>query len=346
VSVYTLSFHADYACRHSGACCTAGWSIPVEPRLVPILGVELLVPDARGTCVNFDRNSRLCVVQREHGEDMLPGSCYQFPRRALIDDRGTFVTLSNFCPTAATLLCASAAPLAIVCSPAAFPESRVYEGLDARGQWPPLVRPGLLFDLGSYSRWEQFVVSTLADGGPPDTALARIGAAAEALRTWTPQCGSFDAWVTRSLSAASTDAAALLMYERLRTVGAYQTLRRFVPEGLTAPPSLSADLDVVDAGLRPHEQVVRRYLAAKAFASWSAYQGRGLRTMVAELIVAEFVLRVECERARLAARRALDRPLLIEAIRQSDLFLVHLIDRPSMVEWLGEIETITTPLCP
>jgi len=26
----TLTIHADYACRHAGACCTSGWPIPIE----------------------------------------------------------------------------------------------------------------------------------------------------------------------------------------------------------------------------------------------------------------------------------------------------------------------------
>jgi hypothetical protein len=29
-AVYSLSIHADYRCRHSGACCTADWDVPVE----------------------------------------------------------------------------------------------------------------------------------------------------------------------------------------------------------------------------------------------------------------------------------------------------------------------------
>jgi hypothetical protein len=30
MAVYSLSIHADYRCRHSGACCTADWDVPVE----------------------------------------------------------------------------------------------------------------------------------------------------------------------------------------------------------------------------------------------------------------------------------------------------------------------------
>jgi hypothetical protein len=299
----------------------------------------------------------LCEVQREHGENTLPGACYQFPRRALIDDRGTFVALSNFCPTAAALLCESDGELAIVASPPAFPEERVYEGLDARGQWPPLVRPGVLFDLASYSRWETFIVSTFASGVSPGTALARIAATAERLRAWTPACGTFDSWMTdswmtTSLQPPATDSNAVAIYDRFRAPDAFEQLRRFVPEGLSAPPALSEMTNVTELGSSLESRAVNRYLASKAFASWCAYESRGIRTLVAELFVSELVLRVECERACRAARRApfggrnsdaqgrLDRSVMIEAIRQSDLLLMHLIDRPRMIEWLGQIEEI------
>jgi hypothetical protein len=29
-AVFALSIHADYRCRHSGACCSADWDVPVE----------------------------------------------------------------------------------------------------------------------------------------------------------------------------------------------------------------------------------------------------------------------------------------------------------------------------
>lgn len=288
--------------------------------------------------MHFDRGSRLCEVQREHGEGMLPASCYQFPRRALTDDRGTFVALSNFCPTAATLLYESDAELAIVASPAAFPERRVYEGLDARGQWPPLVRPGLLFELESYSRWEAFMVSTLAGGRSVGTALVRIAAAAERLRTWTPDCGPFDAWLPSALQRSAIDSGGLHIHDRFRMSDTYEQLRRLVPEGLTAPPALSEFTSIDERAFNAESRAVLRYLASKAFASWSAYESRGIRTLVAELFASALVVHVECERACRAAGRALDRTLMIEAIRQSDLFLMHLIDRPRMVEWLGQVE--------
>lgn len=262
------------------------------------------------------------------------------PRRALIDDRDTFVALSNFCPTAATLLYDSDAELAIVASPAAFPEGRLYEGLDARGQWPPLVRPGLLFDLESYSRWEAFVVSVLTNTSSVDTSLARIAAAAETLRAWSPHVGPFNLWMSDALKQIATGSTDMSIYDRFRAPEAYERLRQFIPEGLLAPQSPPDISNVGERDLSAVSRAARRYLASKAFASWCAYESRGIRTLVAELFASELVLRVECERACRATGRSLDRSLMIEAIRQSDLLLMHLIDRPRMVEWLGQVEAI------
>jgi hypothetical protein len=69
---------------------------------------------------------------------------------------------------------------------------------------------------------------------------------------------------------------------------------------------------------------VNRYLAAKAFASWTAYQGRGIRTIVRGLDAALALVRVEAARQCRNASRPLDRDLLLEAFRASDFLLNHL----------------------
>jgi hypothetical protein len=79
-------------------------------------------------------------------------------------------------------------------------------------------------------------------------------------------------------------------------------------------------------------------LGTKAFASWTAYQSEGIRTQVAELFVTAAVLRVECVRACIAAQRLLDSALLHAAVRQTDLLLVHLVDRELLLPWLGKAE--------
>src|SRR6185436_3306684 len=127
--VRALSIHADYRCRHSGVCCTLHWDVPMalpvyrslkeavatgrlktSPEaagLDPfVVNPELPEDEAAvfervdsGACVFFDRESRLCVVHRDLGEDALATTCRTFPRLAVQDALGTVVTLSHFCPT-------------------------------------------------------------------------------------------------------------------------------------------------------------------------------------------------------------------------------------------------------
>jgi hypothetical protein len=72
--------------------------------------------------------------------------------------------------------------------------------------------------------------------------------------------------------------------------------------------------------------VLRRYAAAKIFASWAAYQGDGVEAIRRVARIAAAALRVESARQCLLHQRALDRELLTEAMRQSDLLLVHYAD--------------------
>jgi hypothetical protein len=83
---------------------------------------------------------------------------------------------------------------------------------------------------------------------------------------------------------------------------------------------------------------VRRWLAAKAFASWLALQGEGLRTAVVGLRVALGVLRAEALRGCAEAGRPLDAHLLKEAIRRADLLLVHLADPEALARRLSRCE--------
>jgi hypothetical protein len=358
--VYALNVHADYACRHSGACCTAGWNIPVEPANVALLGGEWLLPDASGACPKHDRAAHRCRVHRDHGEAALPDSCRHFPRRSLIDPRGTFVSLSHFCPTAASLLLDSDAPLAIVDTPAAFPQDRTYDGLDARQGWPPLLRPDVLFDFQSFDLWEQFLVATLGSPvGDVSTALITIADAAERLRDWPVERGPLVEWTASALNPslasapvralATSDATmthdaadAAWRYERLNRADAFQAVCGTVPHGLSAP-ELPEHLDEWDAAWvasqwSGHSRAVRRFLCAKAFGSWTSYQSRGIRTQVAELFVAATILRVECVRACARAGRSLDRETLLDAVRMTDWLLVHLVDREHLMTWLGRAE--------
>lgn len=350
--IFSLSAHADYTCRHSGACCTADWAIPVEADRRAVLGTEVLRPGDHGGCHFHDRDARRCRVHRDHGDAMLPSACYHFPRRALIDDRGVFVSLSHFCPTAAELLIQSPGPLTIVEMPRAFPADRQYEGLDARGTWAPLVKVDLLFDHQSYARWERYVVTTLDEPEADSawTGLGTLAATAEYLRGWTPEVGPLEGHVStleRRAWTATERRDAWRRYERFADLAAYEQLLALVPAGLRVP-SLSAKLyemwTSVDTEVIVPPRVTRRYLAAKAFGSWAAYDAFGVRTAIAELALAALVLQVEAARvvAGEGQLRALDTPALVEVVRAADWLLVHLVDRPALMTWLGTIEDRTS----
>jgi hypothetical protein len=149
--VFSLSIHADYRCRHSGRCCSVDWDVPLElpvyrsltaamtagrlktapaaAGLEPFMAGPDLPADtaaifnrtAEGICTFFEPSSRLCIVHRDLGETALAATCRLFPRVAVRARRGTFMGLSHFCPTAASLLFRSDVPLAIVSAPPAFP---------------------------------------------------------------------------------------------------------------------------------------------------------------------------------------------------------------------------------
>jgi hypothetical protein len=339
--VYALNAHASFSCRHSGACCTAGWAIPVEPDKRARIPVAWLTPDTSGACPEFDRATHLCRIHRDHGEPMLPESCRHFPRRALLDDRGTFITLSHFCPTASRLLVESTAPLAVVGLAGREP-SRVYEGLDARGEWPPLLRPGVLFDYESFDVWIRFAVQTLGNATAPATALGQVGVVADRVRNWRVEDGPLLDWtraaVERTVSARELTVAFAHHDERSRTER-YERVRQSVLAGMRVP-TIPDDLEIVhrrwlaeawESDARP----AGRYLAARVFAAWTPYQSRDIRVHIAELRIAEAVIYIEAARVCAARQAPLDVEGWIAAIRASDWLLMHVVDRDALLAWLN-----------
>lgn len=239
---YWLNFHLPYACRHSGACCKAGWPIPVEPARAAFLGRGHTLPRrGDGTCVFHNG----CCTVYEHR----PMSCVHFPYVCLIDPRGVHVTLSHYCPTAASLLFDHRGPIEIVEGPPPVPGLEIPEGLDARESLPPLRE-----------------------------ARPKTQAPGPSLMSWD----EFSAWER----------------EEIQAVGALAGDSEFAP-------------------------VIERYLAAKVFASWAAYRDDGVSSIREAVRDAHRVLLAEIETACHDAGRTLDAALLLNAIRQADLRLLH-----------------------
>jgi Fe-S-cluster containining protein len=390
--VRALSIHADYRCRHTGACCTSGWDIPVEPETeerlraalrsgglrlrdrddpipltfpstepepascfrsvasLPAGARVILRTDGAGRCVFFDprrRPSGLCTVHGGLGEEALPSACRHFPRVVTLTPLGVSVTLSHYCPTAAATLFGDEA-LRIVEDPPAFPSGWPYEGLDAREALPPLLRPDVLMDWPSLERWERFAVSVLSqEGRSPETALDVLATAAEDARRWTPERGAFGEYLEDVLEAAAARSSPRDPAGRgSRGVG-WQLVADSVPRGALLPVAPEGLGEAHDRWVAPAwpalARPIRRWLAAKAFASWIALQGEGLRTTVAFLRVALGVLRVEAARGSAEAARVLDGDLLQGAVRRADLLLLHLVDPEALARRISRGEAAEGP---
>jgi Fe-S-cluster containining protein len=311
----------------------------------------LLQARADGCCVFLESsNGRSCAIHRHLGHRALPSACRHFPRVSLTDARGTFVRVSHYCPTAARLLFRDDVSLAIERDPPAFPADGEYEGLDATHVLPPLLRPGVLHSLASFGAWERFAVGVLArDDVSAEDALGLIGGAAEEMRAWTPAHGPVDvhiartaaAWLARSAPRARDDVDGPRLEEL--AAGVYAS----VPPQVASPAPLA---DVHEgwnrfaiARWQAQARPVRRFLASHAFASWTAYQGGGLRTAVHALWAVLAVLQAECVRACRTAARPLDDDLLFEAIRTSDLWLLHLAAPDALVARLSRCEPLRPP---
>ena len=288
--------HVPYACRHSGACCSSAWPIAVERTRAAAIGLLrgdgswLLpapggAPELAGTIAVTDSGHCVfhrggCEIQLAYGHAALPTACQHFPREVLIDGRGARVTLSHYCPTALDLLFEHAGPVTIVEGPPAIPVGDP-EGLDARDVLPPLLTEGVLTDLEGYTAWEAHLIDVLTadDGETAEESLTRLRSDLAAVQRWRPG--------RRSLS---------------------DEIRRL--------PKRPARWQPLPA---PDEVIIRRYLAARAFASWMAYQGGGLAAVLGSLRFGLSILR--SQRTHLPLK---------EALRQTDLHILHLMPRDEL----------------
>ena len=373
--VYSLSIHADYRCHRSGICCTSDWDVPVELPLYRSLGEALTagrlrpavdvsgdavlvtapdLPDdaaamvARtpgGDCVFYHRHSGLCVIHRDMGSAELPATCQHFPRLALSDRRGTFITLTHYCPTAASMLFREDTVLEIVESPSAFPPAE-YQGLTITPQdWPPLLHPHMLMDHSGYAAWERHMVARCAVDAPtPESVIATLLRDARQLRQYQPQHGPLERAVGL-LPAGYVDATTPA--ELGESLERYAEAIGAVPEDMKPPPDeeglVEAYVDLVRHEWARWDRPLKRYVAGKAFASWTAYQGRGVLSIVRGLDAALALVRVEAARQCRNAGRALDGNLLREAFRDADFMLNHLAAGDALADTWSR-EDLATPI--
>jgi hypothetical protein len=213
-------------------------------------------------------------------------------------------------------------------------------------------------DWPGLERWERFAVSVLADEErSPEHALEVLAGAAEGARRWTPENGPLEEHLERALEEALVREGQPAPPACLEALGdepryardpasrgsrAWALVASCVPYPALLPPAPEgvdgADERWVAPSWPEVGRPVRRWLAARAFASWLALQGDGLRTTALGLRVALGVLRAEAARGCAEAGRALDEELLKEAVRRADLLLVHLAEPDALARRLSRCE--------
>lgn len=230
------------------------------------IGPDRVAPSRpTGDCVFFEADAgRLCTIHRRGGPALLPSVCRHFPRVIVKDARGTSVTLSHYCPTAAGLLFTEA-PLSIVEAPPALSLGGVLEGLDATNVLPPLLSKDVLMDWDGYTAWEEAAIALFnVDGIAPEQAVDTVLAVTERISTWKPGRESLSSMVRREFSVAM-DAA------RWR-----------------------------DGGWGEYARPINAFLAAHAFASWAVYEPGGLRSVPAAVSKALRLLAQNNDRGQLS----------------------------------------------
>jgi hypothetical protein len=256
-------------------------------------------------CVFYDADGRRCAVQGALGHDALPLACRQFPRVSLQDPRGTSITLSHYCPTAAAMLDTSDR-VTIQTDAPAFPPHGEYVGLDATSSLPPLLRPDMLMDWESWWDWERLSVELLMSSDSVSAAVRGLARAVEHARPWKSADGPLLGRVREAFDRArgAVDVAPWPDDE----------LQKRREEILAAIPTTLRPAIRSARASAPADRTVSRLLAAHAFANWTAHLGRGLRTWL----------------------RSVEAPLvLIQSgldVRTVDLWLRHLVDPKPLAE--------------
>jgi hypothetical protein len=231
-------------------------------------------------------------------------------------------------------------PIEIVESPPAFPPAD-YEGLRVdKEAWPPLLHPHMLMDMDGYSAWEQHMVARCGESGSsPERVVSTLRRDAQALRTYTPDTGPLTAAVANLPVRAvdepiqdTLDSSLLLHAEVLSAV----------PDDVRPEPDEEGLREAFERGVVPAWNLwhppLRRYLAAKAFANWTAYQGRGVLTIVRGLEAALAFVRVEAARECRNAGRVLDAGLLTQAFRATDFVLNHIAVSETLARTWSRVE--------
>ncbi len=105
------------------------------------------------------------------------------------------------------------------------------------------------------------------------------------------------------------------------------------PEDLTEPVRDGTPLQRAEA-----ERALARYIGTRLMGSWVAYQGMGLRSVLASLVSAHGLAILALSRFA-PPGTPVSRGHLTNSIRAADWLLLHLLDRQPWADWCSSWET-------
>jgi hypothetical protein len=257
----------------------------------------------------------------------------------LHDARGTLISLSHFCPTAAATL-ADGGTLSIVSAHAPLLLTSAMEGLDAREVLPPLIRPGLLSDMAGYDTWERAAVDVFAH---PDSTyqqcLTKLTGATERVREWRPGVISMSDYVSAAFEQPQIDCRELSSRDERLVERAAALTANLTGGDVVGIPQFEAQWTRrIGKPAAWFNRSMKRYLGARVFGNWLAYQGRGLRSIVEWLRTCAAIVRYFALRHAIESERELDERDFIEAVRSADLLLLHVLDSAAFARTIATIE--------
>jgi hypothetical protein len=89
-----------------------------------------------------------------------------------------------------------------------------------------------------------------------------------------------------------------------------------------------------------YDAVMKNFVAARLFANWIAYQGRGLRSVVQWGLAAAALVRHQTLQRALDSGRPPGPDDVIEAVRMADLILLHVVDTQAFARGVAPLESI------
>ena len=175
----------------------------------------------------------------------------------------------------------------------------------------------------------------------PESVVATLARDAGLMKAWRPGGRSLAETVLALPVTVVEEAAHATLGASLKRYG---EVLAAIPDDLQSPRDERGLGPAFSRLVRPvwdeFRAPVNRYLAAKAFGTWTAYQGRGLATIVRGLEAALAVVRVEAARECRAADRQLDAGLLREAFRSADYLLNHLATGEALAALWSTAESV------